>query len=176
MSTDRTPIPTRRRSEPSPSTPRPGRGRLGLLVGSGDKIALFTAPLAIVGVILNVIWPAAFDVSGPSPALRVVSVVVAAAGVVVWAWSVVLILRKVPRGELITTGPYALVKHPLYTGVALLVLPWIGFLLDTWLGAAIGLVLYLGSRLFAREEEADLAETFGPAWDEYRDHVAIPWL
>ena len=29
-------------------------------------------------------------------------------------------------------------KHPLYTIVALLVLPWIGFLLNTWLGALIG--------------------------------------
>jgi Isoprenylcysteine carboxyl methyltransferase (ICMT) family. len=44
-------------------------------------------------------------------------------GVTIWIWSVVLILTKVPRGELITSGPYALVKHPIYTGVALLVLP-----------------------------------------------------
>jgi protein-S-isoprenylcysteine O-methyltransferase Ste14 len=47
-------------------------------------------------------------------------------------------LRKVPRRELITNGPYAIVKHPLYTGVALLVLPWIGFISNTWLGAVIG--------------------------------------
>mgnify|MGYP001143691888 FL=1 len=87
-----------------------------------------------------------------------------------------LILIKVPRGELITGGPYALVKHPLYTGVALLVLPWLGFLLDTWLGAAVGLVLYLASRRFACAEEEALAKTFGPAWDDYRKRVKLPWL
>ena len=27
----------------------------------------------------------------------------------------ILILARVPRGELVTTGPFALVKHPLYT-------------------------------------------------------------
>jgi hypothetical protein len=49
-----------------------------------------------------------------------------AAGVTVWAWSAMLIVTKVPRKELITEGPYSLVRHPLYTGVALLVLPWAG--------------------------------------------------
>jgi protein-S-isoprenylcysteine O-methyltransferase Ste14 len=146
------------------------------LVGSGDKIGAFTLPFVIVGVLLNALYPSLFEVGGPPPALRVVSLIVLAAGLTVWAWSAVLILRKVPSGELITSGPYALVKHPLYTGVALLVLPWIGFLINTWLGAAIGIVLYVASRIFAPAEEAVLSETFGPAWDEYRNTVKIPWL
>ena len=87
-----------------------------------------------------------------------------------------LILTKVRAGELVTTGPYWLVKHPLYTSVALLVLPWLGFLLDTWLGALIGIALYVGSRLFAPAEEADLAGRFGPQWDAYCRRVKVPWL
>jgi protein-S-isoprenylcysteine O-methyltransferase Ste14 len=67
-------------------------------------------------------------------------------------------------------------KHPLYTSVALLVLPWIGFLLNTWLGALIGVVLYIGSRIFAPTEEAELSKTFGTSWDEYSSTVKIPWL
>ena len=94
----------------------------------------------------------------------------------VWLWSAVLILRKVPRGELITSGPFAWVKHPIYTSVALLVIPWAGFLLNTWMGALIGIALYVSSRLFGPEEESRLAESFGPAWDEYCNTVAIPWL
>jgi protein-S-isoprenylcysteine O-methyltransferase Ste14 len=97
-------------------------------------------------------------------------------GLAIWVWSVALILRKVPRGELITNGPYSIVKHPLYTGVALLVLPWIGFLFNTWLGAVIGIILYIGSRIFAPAEEVDLSKTFGVAWDEYCNAVKIPWL
>jgi protein-S-isoprenylcysteine O-methyltransferase Ste14 len=88
---------------------------------------------------------------------------------------VLLILTRVPRGELITTGPYALVKHPLYTAVAFLVLPWIGFLFNTWLGLLLGLVLYIGERLYAPAEEADLSRNFGARWDAYRKHVLIPW-
>jgi protein-S-isoprenylcysteine O-methyltransferase Ste14 len=145
------------------------------LVGSGDKIGLFVLPFVIVGLILNVAFPSLFAVGGPATILRVVSIVMLIPGVTIWIWSVILILTEVPRGELITTGPYALVKHPLYTGVALLVLPWIGFLFNTWLGALIGIALYAGSRIFAPEEEAGLAKTFGARWDAYRSRVKIPW-
>lgn len=146
------------------------------LVGSGEKIGLLVLPFLIGGLVLNVAFPSVFEVGGPWPVLRVVSIVVLIPGVTVWIWSVVLILSKVPRRELITNGPFSLVKHPLYTGVALLVLPWIGFLLNTWLGAMLGIVLYVGTRLFAPEEEAVLSASFGARWDAYRSKVKFGWV
>lgn len=146
------------------------------LVGSGEHIGLVILPFLVIGLALNFRFPAAFSVGGPTSGLRAASLVMLVPGVVVWIWSVVLILAKVPKGELITGGPYALVKHPLYTGVALLVLPWIGFLLNSWLGLVLGAALYIASRAFSREEEDALSQTFGPAWDEYRRHVAVPWV
>lgn len=146
------------------------------LVGSGDKIGLFTLPFLILGMILNVKKPSFFRVGGPPVVLKVIALLMLLPGVTIWLWSVKLILTKVPQNKLITNGPYALVMHPLYTSVALLVLPGIGLLLNTWLGGVIGLVLYSGSRLFSPEEEALLSKTFGPAWDTYREQVKIPWL
>ena len=145
------------------------------LIGGGDRIGLVILPFLVAGVVLNIAFPTYFSVGGPPSWLRTVSIVMLSVGIVVWAWSVVLILRHVPRGELITSGPYALVKHPLYTGVALLVLPWLGFLLDTWLGAALGAVLYVASRIVAPQEEAELARNFGPRWEAYRRSVLVPW-
>jgi protein-S-isoprenylcysteine O-methyltransferase Ste14 len=89
---------------------------------------------------------------------------------------VILIVTKVPRKELITTGPYSLVKHPLYVGVAWLVLPWIGFLLNTWLGLVIGTLVYAGSRIYSPEEEKVLSKIFSKAWDEYCNKVKLPWV
>ena len=146
------------------------------LVGSGDRIAVVTAPVLVVGGIANWLMPAYFSVGGPPDWLRLVSIVILAPGVVAWAWSVILILTRVPRHELITGGPFALVRHPLYTAVALLVLPWAGFLLDTWLGALVGVVLYVASRAVAPREEADLEAAFGASWHRYRESVLIPWL
>jgi protein-S-isoprenylcysteine O-methyltransferase Ste14 len=146
------------------------------LIGSGDRIGLFTLPFVVVGLILNISYPSLFDVGGPAPVLRVVSIVVSIAGVTIWIWSVALLLTKASRGELITSGPYSWVKHPLYTAVALLVLPWLGFLLNTWLGAVVGIVLYVGSRMFAPAEEEALSDTFGAEWADYSGRVKVPWL
>ncbi len=150
--------------------------KLKILVGSGRKIGLFTLPFLVAGVTLNVLFPEYFGVGGPSDTLRWVSAALLVPGVICWIWSVALILIKVPRHELITTGPYAIVLHPLYTGVALLVLPWVGFLLNTWLGLLIGLVVYAGSRIYSPEEEKILAKIFGESWDQYRKKVLLPWL
>lgn len=149
---------------------------LKALIGAGDRIALFVLPFVVVGVGLNLAFPSAFEVGGPSDALRAISIVVLIPGVVIWLWSVVLILTQARRGALITDGPYAWVKHPIYTSVALLVLPWLGFLLNTWVGAVIGIALYAASRRYAPAEEAVLAETFGADWRAYAGTVRFPWL
>jgi protein-S-isoprenylcysteine O-methyltransferase Ste14 len=145
-------------------------------VGAGDRIALVTLPVVFVGVGFNVADRSAFAVGGPPSWLRVVSLVALAVGVVCWGWSVLLIVSRVPRHELITGGPYAVVKHPLYTAVGLFVLPGLGFLFDTWLGALVGIVLYTASRRFARAEEEELARAFGSEWQEYVDKVKVGWL
>lgn len=146
------------------------------LVGAGDRIGKLLLPFVAVGLAVNVWRPQWMSVGGPSAALATASAIMLVPGVIMWAWSVALILLKVPRGELITTGPFALVKHPLYTAVALLVLPWVGFLFDSWLGAAIGVLLYVATRLYAPAEEQALAKTFGTAWNAYERKVLLPWL
>jgi len=150
--------------------------KLKALVGSGDKVILFTLPFLVIGLVLNILFPAWFSVGGPSSVLKVISIIVLVPGVVIWLWSVVLILIKVPQNQLITSGPYALMKHPIYTGFGLLVLPWLGFLFNTWLGVLVGIALYIGSRLFSPEEEAVLSKTFGTTWDEYIKNVKMVWL
>jgi protein-S-isoprenylcysteine O-methyltransferase Ste14 len=146
------------------------------LMGSGDRIMLAALPFLAIGLLLNFLLPQLFSVGGPPAPLKVISSVILVAGVTTWIWSVALILIKVPKHELITSGPYTLVKHPLYTGVALFVLPWLGFLLDSWLGIALGLVIYLASRIFSPEEERRLSVAFGAKWEEYAQGVKFPWL
>ena len=145
------------------------------LVGSGDRIGLVTLPFLVVGVVLNIAFPSLFTIGGPPTWLGVLSVLVLLVGVVNWAWCV----YSSDQGAASRANherPYAVVKHPLYTGAALLVLPWLGFLLNTRLGAAIGIVLYVASRMFAQAEEVELAQTFGGVWDAYTAEVKLPWL
>ena len=146
------------------------------LVGSGDKIMRLTMPFLIVGLILNILRPSLFSIGGPPFILMVFSIIILIIGITIWIWSIVLILKKVPKKELITIGPYSIFKHPLYTAVALLVLPWLGFIFNTWLGVLIGIIMYIGSRKFSPEEEKLLSKTFGATWIDYCNKVKIPWI
>ena len=88
----------------------------------------------------------------------------------------VLQLVNIPRKKIITTGPFAFMKHPLYTSMALLVLPGVGLVLDTWVGFAIGAVLYIASRIFSGGEDQFLEQLFTEAYLTYRSRVLLPWL
>jgi protein-S-isoprenylcysteine O-methyltransferase Ste14 len=125
---------------------------LKTLLGSGDRIMFFTAPFVVAAVILVIADPTMLRVDSPPAWLDALAVVALIVGLTIW------------------------MKHPLYTAVALLVLPAAGVLLGTWLGVLIGAGLYIGSRLFAPAEEAALAEAFGESWREYSSHVKLGWL
>ena len=91
--------------------------KLMVLVGSGDRIGLLTLPFLVIGLILNMFFPSLFGVGGPPSWLRVISIIILVPGIAIWIWTVALILIHVPKKELITTGPYSWVKHPLYTNM-----------------------------------------------------------
>lgn len=145
---------------------------LKLLTGSGDKIGPFILPFIIIGFILYFIFPSIFIIQ-KSNFLEIFGLVLLILGLIVCVWSQILIFIKVPKKQLITQGPYALVRHPLYTGVSLLVLPGLGFLLDNWLGLLFGLILYVTTRIYRSEEEKRMKKEFG---EKYSKSVLFPWL
>lgn len=151
------------------------RAQIALLVGAGDRIMAGALPFAIVGIAANVIWPAAFHLGLGTTGL-VLGGALLAIGIPLWFVSAAQILIFVPKGKLITRGPFAIMIHPLYTSVALLVLPGVGLLFDSWLGFALGLVLYLASRRFAPREERELEKQFPDEYPAYRKRVLLPWL
>jgi protein-S-isoprenylcysteine O-methyltransferase Ste14 len=162
------------RRDHSPNAPG-GWAQLKVLVGAGDRIMASASPFAVVGIAANVLWPAAFQLGLGTTGLALGGVLLAA-GIPLWLTSAVQILLFVPKGKLITRGPFALVIHPLYTSVALLVVPGAGLLFDSWLGLALGVVLYIASRRFAPSEERALAERFPIEYPAYRKRVLLPWL
>lgn len=92
-------------------------------------------------------------------------VAVVGIGIILWSFGT-LSLRQRGR-QLVTTGPYRYVRHPLYSvmmwGPHLLVF----LLTGTWLALlAIGL-MFVAGHLLVRHEERLMEQTFGAAWHEY---------
>jgi protein-S-isoprenylcysteine O-methyltransferase Ste14 len=73
--------------------------------------------------------------------------------------------------RLITSGPYALVRHPMYTGVFLAA---IGSLLIYFTWTALFLTCFAPLTMVrALREEKVLAAEFGEEWQEYRERVPM---
>jgi protein-S-isoprenylcysteine O-methyltransferase Ste14 len=71
--------------------------------------------------------------------------------------------------HLLTSGPYAVVRHPMYIGIFLAAL---GSLLVYFTWTTLLFVCFAPLFTFrARREEAALAEEFGEKWQEYRMRV-----
>jgi protein-S-isoprenylcysteine O-methyltransferase Ste14 len=145
------------------------------LVGAGDRIIAGMLPFAVVGIVANVLWPSVFRMNAGNAGLIAGSILLAVGGPL-WLWAAAQVLLYVPQGRLITTGPFGIVLHPIYSFVALLVIPGIGLVLDTWGGFAIGAALYVSSRIFAPREERQLAKEFPDDYPAYRSRVLLPWL
>lgn len=148
---------------------------LKLLTGSGDKIGPVFLPFVILGFILNYIFPSLFIIP-VYYLLKVLGLTLLVLGLIVCLWSQILILINVPKIQLITNGPYVLVKHPLYTGASLLVLPALGFIFNNWLGLIFGIILYITTRIYRHEEEERMKKVFGGKYEKYSKDVPLPWL
>ena len=78
--------------------------------------------------------------------------------------------------ELVQTGPYALVRHPIYGGGLMLALGW-ALYIQGWLTLGYAALLFVFLDVKSRREERWLAERF-PEYASYRRRVRklIPWV
>ncbi|HEV7745731.1 MAG TPA: isoprenylcysteine carboxylmethyltransferase family protein [Pyrinomonadaceae bacterium] len=117
------------------------------IVAGRELITVFTGVLAIVAAIGSV-W--------------LVTLAVKTLGK---EWS--LTARLVEGHKLATSGPYALVRHPIYTGMLGMLLAT-GLSISHWaaLLAAL-LVFFVGTTIRIRSEEKLLREAFGDQFEDY---------
>ena len=113
----------------------------------------------------------------PGPAVHLVGALLVAVGLAfsVWArvflgrnWSGVVTVKQ--DHELIRGGPYALVRHPIYTG---LLLAFVGSALarDEWRGVLAVVLVWVAFWRKLRIEESLMIEQFGDAYRRYQSEV-----
>ena len=79
--------------------------------------------------------------------------------------------RVISGHELVTAGPYSVVRNPIYLGMFGLMLGT-GLVLATWWSLVAAIVIYLlGNGIRIRAEEQLLEETFGTQFQEYANRV-----
>ena len=120
----------------------------------------------------------------PALAAYVLGVIMVAAGLgfAVWArvylgrnWSATVTVKQ--DHELIRTGPYCLVRHPIYTGL-LLALLGTAVGIGEWRGLVALASFTIGFLFKIKAEERFMSETFGEQYARYRAEVPalIPFI
>jgi protein-S-isoprenylcysteine O-methyltransferase Ste14 len=155
-------------------------------------------PVALVGVLLQgigyaFVWSCPRPGSspllqlGPTMSLGIICTAPLVALLSVWLtmWAVrtlgkqwALNARLVEGHSLITSGPFSMMRHPIYTGMLGMLLATGMAFSEAW-ALALGIVFFLaGLAVRVRAEEKLLAAEFGSTFEEYRRRVpaVIPSL
>jgi len=137
--------------------------------GIGPSVA---APSILCGALAGVatwLWPEWFSIPWvPYPVVLVVGLVLLVLGIVFQMIVGRALTRAYGQDRLVTTGPYAICRNPLYANIILTITPGIALVCGSWLMLTTSLVMYVLVRVRVRREELYLEERFGQEYLDYR--------
>ena len=127
-------------------------------------------------IVIRIVHPHGWTSNSPVVGAIGSALLVCGLAVAVWArvtigrnWGMPMTTKKEP--ELVTSGPYQYVRHPIYSGLLL------AFLGTALLANVIGLVIvgaFAATFYYsARVEERNLTQAFPDAYPEYREHTKM---
>ena len=151
--------------------------------GGGEK-AIVTAPVARWGMLLQglafaIAW---FHPPSQPPASAIRIAISTALGIlaILMGISATSVLGKQWRFDaaigrdhhLIQSGPYAVVRHPIYASM-LLMIPATALVASNWIALCIALIVFfIGTEIRIRIEEKLLLSHFGSEFEDYRRRVS----
>lgn len=138
---------------------QPARDRFGSR-GEWWVIAQFTlGPLVALTTWLTRAQAGSPISLGLGLALAVVAVVFALGGIVSLGRNLTAFPRPIDNGEMVSSGLYRVVRHPIYTGVILGGLAW-ALICSSLIGVALSLLVFIFFDRKARREEIWLVERY----------------
>lgn len=141
--------------------------------------------VALQGMSYGLVWgvrrPAFTPISGNEP-ISIMTALLAICAAVSSVWLITMAVktlgkewsltaRLVEDHQLATSGPYALVRHPIYTGMLGMLLAT-GLTISHWAALLVALIVFfIGTTIRVRSEEKLLREAFGEQFETYARSV-----
>jgi len=104
--------------------------------------------------------------------LLAVGLILLAAGIPLWLLGIRAAMTAYGRDALVTTGVFALVRHPIYSSWIVLIIPGLALLCRSWPLLGTSLAAYVAFKTSIRKEDEYLERRFGAAYREYRSGVS----
>lgn len=142
------------------------------LFGCGPKLALLCLPYVILSLIVLYRYPEFFDLRFLDFLyVKVIGFVWMGLGIIFWGYSAVFFLKYFEPGKLITLGPFALCRNPIYSSIIVFIIPSLALIFHSGLIFSISLVLYLGFKISIHGETNVLRRIFGDEYEIYKKSV-----
>lgn len=142
------------------------------LFGCGPKLALLCLPYILLALIIMIKYPEFLDLRFIDLLLfKVLGIVWLGLGLFFWVYSALYFLKYFEPGKLITKGPFALCRNPIYSSIIVFIIPSLSIIFHSGLTLSIALVLYIGFKISIHGEANVLRKIFAEEYNEYEKFV-----
>jgi protein-S-isoprenylcysteine O-methyltransferase Ste14 len=139
--------------------------------GVGPKMALTLVPFIVLFSILNIIFSPAFQLPINQIWVIPIGIVLIIIGVIIFIKSEILLAKAYKASELLITGFYGHMRHPMYGSFILLITPGIVIMINSWILFFIPFIFYIIFRIFIKQEESYCLKKFGEKYTHYKKNV-----
>ncbi|MGZ6316123.1 MAG: methyltransferase family protein [Anaerolineales bacterium] len=141
------------------------------IIGQGGKIILFMLPSLIAAILVHMYLPRIAALPASISFIRPVGYLLLLLGVMLWGTAIIQLLTGFPKGKLVTTGAYGVVRNPIYSSGTFFILPGVALMTLTWVYFVPSIFLYVGVMIFIGTEEKQLTKAFGKEYENYLARV-----
>ena len=139
--------------------------------GVGPKTLVPSMSYALAAWAATSAWPGVFRLRWLPDVVVTAGAVLTAAGVAMWLVGAVAVMRAYNRDQLVTSGMFALVRHPVYAAWITLIFPGLALLTRSWPMWITPWIAYAIFRRLIHREDEYLERRFGQAYRDYRRRV-----
>ena len=116
-------------------------------------------------------WPGLFLLPSLPGWATTAGALLIACGFLLWLSGLIAVTTAYNRDQLMTSGPFALVRHPVYAAWIVLIFPGLALFTRAWLLFSTSAVAYLLFKRLIHVEDDYLLGRFGQAYLDYRQRV-----
>ncbi|MFX0018691.1 MAG: methyltransferase family protein [Promethearchaeota archaeon] len=141
------------------------------IYGVGPKMTLTLVPFIVLLGILNFIFSSVSQLPIYQIWMIPLGIVLIIIGVFIFIKSEILLRKAYNASELLVTGFYGHMRHPMYGSVILLIIPGIVIIINSWILYFLPFVFYIIFRIFIIQEENYCLKKFGEKYIHYKKNV-----
>ncbi|MFX0026588.1 MAG: methyltransferase family protein [Candidatus Hermodarchaeota archaeon] len=139
--------------------------------GVGPKMTLIFVPFIILLGILNIIFSPVFQLPIGSIWTMPIGIVLIIIGVFIFIKSEITLRKAFKASELVLTGFYGHMRHPMYGSFILFIIPGIVIMINSWILYFLPFIFYIIFRVFIKQEESYCLKKFGEKYTHYKKNV-----